>query len=144
MRRSVLGLATLAAAMLGGCTTDIGPSQAELKQTWEDQNVYPAGYKTDLLAFMRTYLNDPSHVRNASASQPQLKLLGPNERGQRYVVCVRYTARTTEGKYTTPKEGAASFISGKLDRFFDVPLYVRGLCKDAAYAPFPELEKLAR
>jgi hypothetical protein len=35
-------------------------------------------------------------------------------------------------------------VSGKLDRFFDVPLEVREFCKDAAFAPFPELEKLTR
>ena len=33
---------------------------------------------------------------------------------------------------------------GKLDRYFDVPREARELCKDAAYAPFPELETLKR
>lgn len=144
MRRLALATAFVAAAALGGCSHDIGPTQAELKQAWEDQNVYPAGYKSDLLAFMRTYLNDPTHVRSASVSQPQLKLLGPNEPGQRYLACVRYTARNADGKYTAPKEGAATFVAGKLDRFLDMPREVRELCKDAAYAPFFELEKLTR
>ena len=47
---------------LGGCATDVGPSAAELKARWEAQNVFPQNYKNDLLAFMRTYLNDPEHV----------------------------------------------------------------------------------
>ena len=140
MRLMVL-VTLVTGAALGGCASDIGPSQAELKQTWESQNVLPTGYKADLLAYMRTYLNDPSHVRGASVSQPQRKMIGP---GERYVVCVRYDARKGDRQYAGPKEGFATYVSGKLDRFFDVPLEVRELCKDAVYAPFPELEKLMR
>src|ERR1700692_4229950 len=136
-------LVVCGALALAGCARDIGPTPTELKQTWESQNVYPASYKVDLLAFLRTYLNDPTRVRNASVTQPQLKQLGPDER-ERYVACVRYTARNTDGKYTAPKEGAATFVSGKLDRYLDIPMQVRELCKDAAFAPFFELEKLTR
>lgn len=134
----------LVALALAACTHEIGPSADELKGAWDAQNVYPAGYKADLLAFMRTYLNDPTHVRNASVAAPQLKQLGPNDRGERYVACVRYTARNTDGKYNPPKEGAATFVSGKLDRFVDLPREAHELCKDAAFAPFFELEKLSR
>jgi len=134
-------LALLAALAVGGCATEVGPSQAELKTQWEAQNIYPAGYKQDLLAFLRTYINDPTQIRAAAVAQPQRKAVGP---GERYVVCVRYNARNTDGRYTGPKDGAATYVSGKLDRFFDVPSEVRELCKDAAYAPFPELEKLKR
>jgi hypothetical protein len=138
-------LALLAAAMatlaMAACTTDVGPSPAELKANWEAQNVVPQGYKQDLLAYMRTYLNDPSGIRGAAVSPPALKDFGP---GQRYMVCVRFNARKSDGKYAGSKDGAAVFVAGKLDRFFDVPLEVRELCKDAAYAPFPELEALKR
>ena len=130
----------LAALEVGGCATDVGPSPAELKAQWDAQNVYPQNYKNDLMAFMRTYLNDPTRVRNASVSQPVLKQAGP---GQRYVACVRYNARV-DGKYAGSKDGAATFVSGKLDRFFDGKLDVKELCKDAVYAPFPELETLTR
>jgi len=134
----------LVALALSACAHEIGPSPEELKGTWEAQNVYPAGYKTDILAFMRTYLNDPTHVRNPSVSAPQLKLLSPNDRGERYVACVRFTARNTDGKYNPPKEGAATFVSGKLDRFLDSPRETHEFCKDAVFAPFFELEKLTR
>lgn len=135
-------LAALAAGLaLGGCATDIEPTPADLKARWEAQNIYPQGYKQDLLAFLRTYLNDPTNIRAAVLAPPQLKELGP---GERYVVCVRYNARNTDGKYAGPKDGAASYVSGKLDRFFDVQREVREFCKDAAFAPFPELEKLTR
>jgi hypothetical protein len=140
-RRSMWWLALVAVLMVGGCATEVGPSPAELKAQWEAQNVFPQNYKADLTAYMRTYLNDPTHVRGASVSQPQLKPVGP---GERYVACVRYDARKGGGQYAGPKEGAAIYVSNKLDRFLDVPREVREFCKDAAYAPFPELEALTR
>ncbi len=132
---------SLAALALGGCATEVGPSQAELKATWEAQNVFPQGYKNDLMAYMRTYLNDPAQIRDAAISQPQRKDIGP---GERYVACVRYNARKTDGKYAGAKDGLAVYVSGKLDRFFDTPRDVREFCKDAAFVPFPELERLTR
>src|SRR5690348_319254 len=89
-------MAGLAAAMLAGCATDIGPSPAELKARWEAENIYPQNYRQDLLAFLRTYLNDPTQVRAAAVSQPQLRYIGP---GERYVSCVRFNARNSDGKY---------------------------------------------
>jgi hypothetical protein len=141
MRRLALfGLASAAVA-LAGCATEVGPSASELKARWDAENVYPQGYRQDLLAFLRTYLNDPSHVSAAAVSQPQLKFIGP---GDRYVACVRYNARNTDGKYLGSKDGAAVYVAGKLDRFFDTPKDVRQLCKDVTFAPFPELEQLTR
>jgi hypothetical protein len=142
-RMAALLLASLAAAVLAGCATDIGPTSAELKARWEAQNIYPQNYRQDLLAFLRTYLNNPAQVRAAAVSQPQLRYIGP---GDRYVSCVRFNARNSDGKYVGLKEGAATFVSGKLERFFDTPreLRERELCKDAAFAPFPELERLTR
>src|SRR6516165_1887174 len=139
--RTIVLLVASAAAALGGCATDTGPSASEMKARWEAENVYPQGYRQDLLAFLRTYLNDPSHVRGASVSQPQLKYIGP---GDRYVACVRYDSRNTDGKYLGSKDGAAVYVGGKLDRFLDTPREVRELCKEVAYAPFPELERLTR
>lgn len=133
-------LALAAVLMVGDCATEVGPTPAELKAQWEAQNVFPQNYKADLMAYMRTYLNDPTHVRGAAVSQPQLKTVGP---GERYVACVRYDARV-DGKYAGSKDGAATYVSGKLDRYLDAPIEVRELCKDAAYAPFPELETLTR
>ena len=141
MKRIALLVAAAATVALGGCATEVGPSSAELKAKWDAENVFPQAYRQDLLAYLRTYLNDPLHVRGAAVSQPQLKYIGP---GDRYVACVRYNARNTDGKYQGSKDGAAVYVAGKLDRFFDVPKDVRELCKDAAFAPFPELEKLAR
>lgn len=134
-------LALLAVLALGGCETEVGPSKAELKALWDAQNVFPQNYKKDLIAFLRTYINDPTHIRGAAVSQPQLKNVGP---GDRYIACVRYDARKDGGQNAGSKDGAAAFVSGKLDRYFDTPKDVRELCKDTAYEPFPELEKLTR
>jgi len=133
-------LLLLALLAVGGCSTDTGPSQAELRARWDAQNVNPRAYKQDILAFLRTYLNDPTHIRAASVSQPQLKTVGP---GERYVACVRYNARQSDGKYAGAKDGAAVYVAGKLDRFLDGK-QGQPYCKDAAYAPFPELERLTR
>ena len=134
-------LALLAVLLVGGCATEVGPSEAELKAQWEQQNVFPQNYKADLMAFLRTYLNDPTHIRGAAVSQPQRKNVGP---GERYFTCVRYNARKSGGQYAGAKDGVAIYLSGKLDRFFDTPKEVREICKDAAYEPFPELETLTR
>ena len=141
MRWTAPGLILTGMLALGGCTTDLGPTPSDLKAQWEAQNVYPQTFKADLLAFLRTYLNDPTGVRSATVTQPTLKDYGP---GQRYMVCLRYNARDNTGAYLGMKTGAAVYVSAKLDAFLDQPKQVKELCKDAVYAPFPELEKLTR
>lgn len=140
MRWLALPAALPAVLLLAACSTDLEPSAAELEARWNAQNVVPANYKQDLLAFLRTYLNDPTHVRDAGVTQPALKKAGP---GDRYVACVRYNARNESGKYGGVKNGAAIYVSGKLDRFVDSK-EAQLLCKDAAYASFPELGRLTR
>ena len=158
MRIASVALLPMAVA-LAACTTELGPTQAELRANWDAQNVFPQNYKTDLLAFLRTYLNNPAGIRAASVSAPVLKKVGP---GERYVVCVTYNARDTFGKYTGPKEAMAVFVSGKLDRFAELgrerpqtgeaegeasaerQRAPREICKGATFAPFPELEALRR
>ena len=139
---AVTGLVIGLGLVLAGCATDVGPSEAELKARWEAQNIFPASYKNDLLAFLRTYLNEPEHVRAAQVSQPLRRTVG---QGERYVVCVRYSERKAGGKYSPPKDGVATYVSAKLDRFFDAPpAEVKAICKEVPLAPFPELEQLKR
>jgi len=106
-------------------------------------NVYPANYKTEILAAVRVYLNDPTGIRDAGIAEPALKAVADIKR---YVVCVRYNAKTRfDAKkggtdYAGVKENAAVFVLGRFDRFETA----REACAGATYAPFPELEKLAR
>jgi hypothetical protein len=130
--------------MLAGCGTSGEPTQADLRATWEGRNVAPVNYKADILAYMRTYLNDPSGVRNAAVSAPARKVI-PGDPADRFTSCVRYTAKTSTGQYGAQKTGFAVYANGKLDRFIETPvLVVREVCREAAFAPFPELQQLKR
>jgi hypothetical protein len=99
---------------------------------------YPANYRADLLAFLRTYLNDPSNVRDAFISEPSVRILGTETR---YVVCVRYEARRSSGEYAPSRERMAVYYDGRFDRFLES---AREQCAGATYQPFPELERLSR
>lgn len=141
----VLKLRPLAAfgvlACMQGCAASLEPTQADLKATWESRNVTPADYKSDILAFMRTYLNDPTNVRNAAITIPARKTM-PGDPAERLVSCVRYSAKTSSGQYGATRVGAVVYVGGRLDRFVDTPIIVREVCKDAAFAPFPELQNM--
>src|SRR5438046_131819 len=89
-----LRLVALALSLaLAGCNSDwLGARDRTI-------NAYrtPPGpnYKADIVAFMRTYLNDPTGVRDAFISEPALR---PLESVDRYSVCLRYTARKGYGQ----------------------------------------------
>jgi hypothetical protein len=125
------GLALALALMLGGCNSD----WLNARDRAAAGNVTPpgSGYKADVLAFMRTYLNDPTGVREAYISEPALRTL---EGADRYSLCLRYTTRNAASK-----DSLVLFRDGRLDRVIDV---ARETCKDAAYQPFPELQRLSR
>jgi hypothetical protein len=59
----------------------------------------------------------------------------------RYVSCLRYTPRESDGGYRNPRERAILYVNGRLDRVVEKAGEV---CAGAAYAPFPDLEKLSR
>ncbi len=106
----------------------------------EGINAYPTNYKTDILAAMRVYLSDPTAIRDASISEPVLKsatLTMPS----RYMLCLRFNPKKTATVYEGMHEVAAVFVAGRFDQFIETP---KDLCAGVTYAPFPELEKLAR
>jgi len=106
----------------------------------EGVNAYPTNYKTDILAAMRVYLSDPTAIRDASISEPVLKsatLTMPS----RYMLCLRFNPKKTATVYEGVREVAAVFVAGRFDQFIETP---KELCAGAAYAPFPDLEKLSR
>jgi len=123
--------------VLGGCSGLDAYRTAQQTEA-EAQSVVPENYKTEILALMRTYLNDPVGVRGAFATVPAMRTI---EGTNRYVVCVRYNARKGGGQYAGSKDSIILFRQGKLDRIVD---NAREFCKDAAYQPFPELERLTR
>jgi hypothetical protein len=99
---------------------------------------YPANYKAELTAFLRTYLNNPVGVREASMAEPVQRTVGGR---LRYISCLRYNAREADGSYGGTRERGVVYIDGRLDRIME---NVSEACAGAAYAPFPEMEKLTR
>ena len=135
MRRSVVLLA-LALAACGKTIDDLSLEQR--KADWAAANVYPADYRGELIAYLRTYLNDPTGIREAAISEPALKPVG---QGDRYVVCVRFNPKRGGGGYAGVKDHLVIYAGGKLDRYLET---AGESCKDVAYAAFPELEGLTR
>jgi hypothetical protein len=134
----------------------------------EQANVYPENYKSELLGFLHSYINDPTQIRDAAIADPVVRPVnlvaqnrsgGPRDRGsdsadggdsflnpgggsrERYIVCVRYNAKDRDGRYTGIKQGLAVFAGGRFDRFMEQS---RGPCDQAEFKPFPELEALGR
>jgi hypothetical protein len=99
---------------------------------------FPNNYRTELLAFMKTYLNNPAGVHDAVMAEPVQRTVGGR---LRYVSCLRFSAREGDGTYRQPRERAILYVNGRLDR---VAENASEVCSGAVYAPFPELEKLTR
>jgi hypothetical protein len=101
--------------------------------------VYPDNYKSEILAAMHAYLNDPTGIRDAGISPPTLK---PIANGTRYIVCLRFNGKEDNGAYYAgDKQIAAEFRDGRFDDFLDTAAS-REPCTGATYQPFPELEQL--
>jgi hypothetical protein len=126
--RSVVPIAApLMALLLGSCGTPDG-----LQSAINAREPYPANYRSEIPAFLRSYLNDPAGLREAAMAEPVLREVGGRNR---YVSCLRFVQG---GK---PQQLAVVYLDGRLDRALAGPAEP---CAAAAYAPFPELEKLSR
>ena len=99
---------------------------------------YPTNYRSELLAFMRTYLNDPVGVHDAAMAEPVQRTVGGR---LRFVSCLRFVPRESDGSYHEPRERAILYVDGRLDRMIE---NASDSCAGAVYAPFPELEKMTR
>ena len=99
---------------------------------------FPKNYRTEVLAFLRTYLNNPVGVRDAVMAEPVERVVGGR---LRYLACLRFSAREPDGDYREPRERAILFVDGRLDRIIDNAVEP---CAGVAYAPFADLEKMTR
>lgn len=143
-------LLLLIAVAAAGCANRYELQQEQ--KLLESQNIKPENYKPDLLAFLRTYLNNPEGVRDAALSESQkLNVLET----ERYAACLRYNSKNNAGRYTGLNNHLAIFISGKFDRLIELGPVARGAgegalqplreyCNKASYQPFPELQQLRR
>jgi len=126
------GLLLAAALALSACTV------GRLKEDTGSANLRPQNYKSDILAMLHVYLRDPTQIRDAAASEPKLKLVGQRNR---YVVCLRFNAKKSNGEYAGTKQHVAIFVAGRLDQMVEAKPEE---CAAAEYQPFPEAEKLSR
>ena len=99
---------------------------------------FPDNFRSDTLALMRAYINNPVGVREASMADPVLREVGGR---QFYVSCLHFTPREADGSYKVMRERAVVYVNGRADRVVD---RAGELCAGAVYAPFPELEKMTR
>ncbi|MGJ4886991.1 hypothetical protein ACQR1Y_02305 [Bradyrhizobium sp. HKCCYLRH3099] len=103
-----------------------------------DSQPFPANYRGEILAYLRTYLNNPAGVREGVMAEPVQRTVGGR---LRYVSCLRYAARESDGSYRPARERAAIYVDGRFDRLVED---AGELCAGSSYAPFPELASLTR
>jgi hypothetical protein len=127
---AMLALFALFAFALGGCT-GWGREPPPV-----DPNLFPAKHREQVADFLRTYLNNPTKVRDAYISEPALKPVGQTVH---YVSCVRYNPRDSKGQYLGSTERAAIFFAGRLNQFLPAN---PDWCGTANYQRFPEAEVL--
>jgi hypothetical protein len=113
-------------------------SSSKKAEPEENPNVFPSNYKNEILTTMTSALDDPTNVRDAYISEPALRRAGNDER---YVVCVRSDSRDVSRLYTGSKDRIAYFYGGHLNQLVEA---TKEQCGNAAYKPFPELEKLCQ
>ena len=99
---------------------------------------FPDNYRAESLAFMKTYLNNPVGVHDAAMAEPVQRTVGGR---LRYVSCLRFTPRESDGSYRNSRERAILYVNGRLDRVVE---NASDTCAGAVYAPFPNLEKMTR
>jgi hypothetical protein len=99
---------------------------------------FPDNYRAELLAFMKTYLNNPIGVHDAALAEPVQRVVGGR---LRYITCLRFTPRESDGSYREVRERAILYVNGRLDRVVE---NASDICAGAVYLPYPDLGKLTR
>jgi hypothetical protein len=128
------GTVLLLALALAGCeylTPGKVPEPPPLNPT-----LYPAKYKSDIADFMRTYLNNPTKVKDAMIGQPVLK---PVAGQPHYVTCVRYNPRDSANRYEGEHTNFVVFLGGKIAQFLPADPEV---CSGLSYQRYPEIESM--
>jgi len=103
-----------------------------------DPQPFPDNYRSEALALMRVYLNNPVGVREATMAEPVLRAVGGRPI---YVSCLHFTPAESDGSYRGMRERAIIYVNGRGDRVID---RTSDLCAGAVYEPFPDLEKMTR
>ncbi len=104
----------------------------------EGPQQFPQDYRVELLAFMRSYLNDPTGIKEAFIAEPAQRTVSGH---LRYVVCLSYSARDGNGDNAPARVRAVLYVQGRLDKLIEDGVEI---CEGASYAPFPDMERLTR
>jgi hypothetical protein len=134
----VAAILLLPVALAACAGSDEGKSITYTDDRGVSNQPFPTNYKSEVVAFMRTYLNNPVGVRGAMMAEPVQRVIGGR---LRYVSCLRFSARDSDGNYREPRESAILYVDGRLDRIIE---RASDPCAGAVYAPFPEMEKMVR
>ncbi|HKS20715.1 MAG TPA: hypothetical protein VJS63_16045 [Bradyrhizobium sp.] len=135
-KRAAILLLPIAMAACAG--SDDGKSITYTDDRGVANQPFPNNYRSEILAFMKTYLNNPVGVRDALMAEPVQRVVGGR---LRFVSCLRFTPRESDGSYREQRERAVLYVDGRLDRVVE---NAGEPCAGAAYGPFPELEKMSR
>jgi hypothetical protein len=124
-----LVLLSALAAAVAACTPD---------KPKVEMNILPTHYKEEIVETLRKLFstNDTTSVTNAMITDPVLR---PVDKEQQYTICVRYTAHSAAYKLTANAERIGYFYGGHLNQLVEAS---KEQCGNAAYKPFPELDKL--
>jgi hypothetical protein len=127
-RAASLCLLSALAMALAACSSDSKP---------ENPNVFPTDYQREILDTLKKLFtsNDTARVSGAFISDPVLRPVGKD---QLYTACVRYTAHGTSPGEIGNAVRIAYFYGGHLNQLIEAS---QDQCGNAAYKPFPELDK---
>jgi hypothetical protein len=129
-----MGRSAASVCLLSALAMALGACAASNKEP--EANIVPTNYRQEIIDTITHMLDDPTNVRDAYVSEPVLRQAGKEER---YAVCVRSNSRNLMREYTGSKYHIAYFFAGHLNQLIDA---TKEQCGNAAYKPFPELEKL--
>jgi hypothetical protein len=139
--KSRLGISARFAAILllgAGLAACAGSDDVRNISYTDDRSGANQPYRPQLLAFLKTYLNNPVGVRDAVIAEPAQRTVGGR---LRYVSCLRFSTADSGGNYRDARERAVVYVDGRLDHVVEK---AGELCAGSSYAAFPELEKLTR
>lgn len=123
--------------VLGGCSgIESGPLSKPVDPATVDPNLFPPHYKEQIADFMRSFLANPTKVKDAFVSEPVLK---PVAGVSHYVACVRYNPRDSANQYLGNQTNLAIFLGGQLNQFLPADPQ---MCTGLAYQRFPEAESM--
>ena len=112
-------------------------------QQTADTGPFPTRYREIAKDYLRRTLFDPYSVRDAEIAEPAVKasiyLLDP---APAWTICVRLNAKNRMGAYTGISEDALLVRGDRVTISLNEltkPSPTIGMCRDAKWAPFPEL-----